>query len=230
MEESTSSKDAIKQKILQRGSDRMVFITGRVPSLGQTHVGADCSSDIVGQSEMKLENDENLSFIHDEILTPSSIIRNPVNDQEIYPTQPNSRNVAAATFSARKISSCIIASEPTRSICSLTIALLVVFSYIDKPVLGWNLVKSESIVASRPLYILLLTDLSIIFARLHLERRKIIEYADEEQTTSTSREGQTWAGAVKVLENGLVVYQTIRAVFIDFSIYTVVVVLGLSFV
>ncbi|CAM8979025.1 unnamed protein product [Rhodiola kirilowii] len=228
MEESTSSKDAIKQKILQRGSDRMAFITGRVPSHGQTHVGADCSSNIVGQSKMKPENEENSSLNHHEILT-SSIIRNTVNDQEIYPTQPKSRNVAA-TFSARKISSCIIASEPTRSICSLTIALLVVFSYIDKPVLGWNLVKSESIVASRPLYILLLTDLSIIFARLHLERRKIIEYADEEQTTSTSREGQTWAGAVKVLENGLVVYQTIRAVFIDFSIYTVVVVLGLSFV
>uniref|UniRef100_A0A7N0VDF3 Uncharacterized protein n=1 Tax=Kalanchoe fedtschenkoi TaxID=63787 RepID=A0A7N0VDF3_KALFE len=254
MEEPTSDRGARKQKILDRGSDRLAFITGQVQSLGspsqQSHDGADLLKP--GEGGGLSSNRHDLHKLKDSNETPESgydseisgapfvaatghsqasgIITNTVNDQEIYPTRPQSKTVTT-TFSARKISSCIIASEPTRSICSLTIALLVVFSYIDKPVLGWNLVKSESIVASRPLYILLLTDLSIIFARLHLERQKLLENVDEEeQKKSTTREAQTWAGAVKILENGLVVYQTVRAVFIDFSIYTVVVVLGLSFV
>ncbi len=41
-------------------------------------------------------------------------------------------------------------------------------------------------------------------------------------------ENQNWDGAVKVLERGLVAYQSVRAVFIDCSIYMVVVICGLS--
>lgn len=209
-------------------------MTLKIPVLAEIKSDKDADSMEFRTNMKESYNVPDSTYISEFSGGSTSIIPNDVNDKEICAAEPKDINLGTAViarFSARKISSCIIASEPTRSICSFTIALLVVFSYIDKPVFGWNLVKSESIVASRPLYILLLTDLSIIFARLHIERRKILEYENERETTiSASREGQTWDSAVKVLENGLVVYQIIRAVFIDFSIYTVVVVLGLSFV
>lgn len=145
-------------------------------------------------------------------------------------------NQRRVSLTPKQISSCIMSSEATRIICSLTIALLVVLSYVDRPLLGRNLVKSESVVASRPFYILLLTDITILLARLSIERRRAMEKAKEEEEEEEERmsrheeDGQNWAGAIKVLETGLVVYQSICAVFMDFCVYAVVVICGLSFV
>lgn len=86
--------------------------------------------------------------------------------------------------------------------------------------------KSGSVVASRPLYILLLTDVTIVLARLLSAQRSPEEAVDERK--APREENQNWDGAVKVLERGLVAYQTVRAVFIDCSIYMVVVICGLS--
>ena len=104
--------------------------------------------------------------------------------------------------------------------------------------------SSESVVASRPLYILLLTDVTIVVARLYLENRRALEEveeekeeAEEEERAGTRREGarfqddgQNWTHAVRVMERGLVVYQAFRGVFIDCSVYAVVVICGLSLV
>ncbi|KAK9281178.1 hypothetical protein L1049_004073 [Liquidambar formosana] len=133
-------------------------------------------------------------------------------------------------FTPKQISSCILASESTRSFCSFMIALLVVLSYSDYQLLGRNLVNSESVITSKPLYILLLTDLTIVLSLLLLERRKGFEKEKEEERTIPQKDGHNWAEAVKVLETGLVIYQTICAVFMDFCIYAVVVICGLSFV
>lgn len=132
-------------------------------------------------------------------------------------------------FTSKQLNSCIIASETTRIICVLIIAFLVVLSYVDYPLFGRNIVKSESVVASRPLYILLLTDITIVLARLHLENRRDSEEAEEEKVASLE-DGHSWTKAEKVLERGLVVYQAIRAIFIDCSVYLVIVICGLSLV
>lgn len=84
--------------------------------------------------------------------------------------------------------------------------------------------KSESVVASRPLYIILLTDVTIVLARMILVRREDVE----EERVVVPQDGHNWVEAVKLLERGLVVYQAIRGVFIDFSVYVVVVICGLS--
>ncbi|XP_022714508.1 uncharacterized protein LOC111274132 [Durio zibethinus] len=130
-------------------------------------------------------------------------------------------------FSSKRLNSCIIASERTRSFCALLIALFVLLSYSDYTLLGMNIFRSESIVASRPLYIIFLTDLTVVLGRLFLDKKGDSEEAEEEKAGCQNNK-RNWEGAVKLLERGLVVYQTIRALFIDCSIYAVVVICGLS--
>ncbi|KAF3450769.1 hypothetical protein FNV43_RR06858 [Rhamnella rubrinervis] len=141
-------------------------------------------------------------------------------------------------FTSKGLNTCIIATENTRIYCALVIGFLVVLSYIDYPLFGMNIVRSESVVASRPLYILLLTDMTIVLARLfYLETQRGLVEAEEETKVAQARaqaqaqdDGENWEGAVKVLERGLVVYQAVRGFFIDCSVYIVVVVCGVSLV
>lgn len=135
-------------------------------------------------------------------------------------------------FTSKGLNFCIIATENTRIFCAFVIAFLVVLSYIDYPIFRMNIVRSESVVASRPLCILLLTDVTIVLARLfYFEKQGGFEQAEEETKAAQAQdEGENWEGAVKVLERGLVVYQAIRGFFIDCSVYVVVVVCGVSLV
>lgn len=139
---------------------------------------------------------------------------------------PRKRDSFLHLFSLRDINSCILISENKRVICSVMISLLVVLSYAHLPL---HIARSNSFVASRPLYILLLTDLTIVVARI--VRKEVVH--DEERTKN--REGvkdfgHNWDGALTILEYGLVLYQTIRAIFIDCSFYLVIVICGLSLI
>lgn len=131
-------------------------------------------------------------------------------------------------FSSKRINSCIIASQRSRVICSLIIASLVLISYIDYPLLGINIVSSESIIASRPLYIVLLTDVTIVLVRLFRERGNHGTEESERERMVSKEDGDNWVGAVKLLERGLAVYQAVRGIFIDCSVYLVVVICALS--
>ncbi|KAL6996492.1 hypothetical protein U1Q18_006624 [Sarracenia purpurea var. burkii] len=129
-------------------------------------------------------------------------------------------------LTAKEINSCIVLSESTRVFCSIIIAVLVVLSNINLPS---NIVKPRSTIASRPLYILLLTDVTIVLIRL-LEKRRDFEKSEEDKKPAMQENGYNWAGAIQILEIGLVFYQVIRALFIDCSFYMVVVICGLSLV
>ncbi|KAI3463344.1 hypothetical protein Pfo_020007 [Paulownia fortunei] len=115
----------------------------------------------------------------------------------------------------------IISSEDTRVVCSVVLAILVVLSHVNLPP---NVVKPKSLIAYRPLYVLLLTDVFIVAARLapYTQIRK------EDKEKKIVEDEQNWGGAVKLLELGLVLHQTIRALFIDCSFYLVIVICGLS--
>ncbi|KAE9616150.1 hypothetical protein Lalb_Chr04g0262681 [Lupinus albus] len=121
-------------------------------------------------------------------------------------------------FSSRELNLSILASETTRAVSSLIIALLVVFFYMI----------SERITGTRPLYIVLLTDITIVLGRLYREKARIFEETEGENVEAP-RDGHSWGDAVKLMERGLVAYQAIRGIFIDCSIYIVVVVCGISF-
>ncbi|KAK4361941.1 hypothetical protein RND71_017182 [Anisodus tanguticus] len=101
-----------------------------------------------------------------------------------------------------------------------------VLSYAHLP---HSIARSNSFIASRPLYILLLTDLTIVIARI--VRKEVVP--DEERAEDRERGKDfrhNWDGALSILEYGLVLYQTIRAIFIDCSFYLVIVICGLSLI
>ncbi|GAV72687.1 hypothetical protein CFOL_v3_16175 [Cephalotus follicularis] len=275
------SRDERRRRIVERGTDRLALITGRISNLppspsstvsSHDHqiqqttisdqingvaagleavddasasallkeestnvVSRGCASEIGYQVEPQAQHSETIReaiqapFVDMPKIQPSprtSIIPKESNDE--HPLTIPCRH-QPTFFSSKRLNSCIIASEGTRSFCALMIALLVVLSYVDYPLFGVNIVRSEGIMASRPVYIILLTDVTIVLTQMYLETRRGSEVAEEEKSVHRG-DGEIWGGAIKVLERGLVVYQAIRGVFIDCSVYAVVVVCGLSLV
>ncbi|KAK6148867.1 hypothetical protein DH2020_016392 [Rehmannia glutinosa] len=136
-----------------------------------------------------------------------------------FPEKPFEYHLSSIT--PKEINFSIISSENTRVICSFVIAILVVLSHINLP---HNVVKSKSLIAYRPLYAVLVTDMLIVAARLALYSEGKVD----DKEVKFEGGGENWDGAVKLLEWGLVLHQTLRAVFIDCSFYLAIVVCGLS--
>uniref|UniRef100_A0A2P2NHZ9 Uncharacterized protein n=1 Tax=Rhizophora mucronata TaxID=61149 RepID=A0A2P2NHZ9_RHIMU len=132
-------------------------------------------------------------------------------------------------FSSKLMNSCVVASERTRAICSLIIASLVVIAAVDYPLLGIDLVSSQSVIASRPLYMVLLMDVTIVLTRMYRERGNAPEDAEDARLIH-NEDRHNWTEAIKLLERGLAIYQAFRGAFIDCSIYLVVVICGLSLI
>ncbi|MED6134131.1 hypothetical protein PIB30_034536, partial [Stylosanthes scabra] len=103
-------------------------------------------------------------------------------------SETGGRSRPAPFFSSRELNACIIASETKRALCSMIIALIVVFNYKI----------SMNVEAMRPLYILLITNVTIVLSRHYSEKSKLLE-----ETDGVSEENvdlQSWGDAVKLLE------------------------------
>ncbi|KAI3992469.1 hypothetical protein MKX01_022560 [Papaver californicum] len=123
-------------------------------------------------------------------------------------------------FTPKRISSAIAASENFRVLCSITIALLVILSHLNLPILsGSGFVKN--FIMSRPLYLVLLADFTIVVALLLLAKRGSPVKSVEEGNNRAMNVGEA-------LETGILIYKAFRAVFMDCSVYAVVLISGLS--
>lgn len=163
------------------------------------------------KSEMEPQDSETISKANNNQ-------KSRAKDSSINKQQPKKPSWKSHTFfSSRELNFCILASENSRALSSLIIALLVVFYYKI----------SNNILASRPLYMVLLTDITIVIARIYREKARVLAESEGDKGEA-SKEGHGWGDAVKLLERGLVAYQAIRGVFIDCSIYLVIVVCGIS--
>lgn len=130
-------------------------------------------------------------------------------------------------FTPNQISSAIASSERTRFLCSVTVALLVVLSYLGFPLLGSYVIKS--MLSFRPLYLLLLTNVTIVLARLLVDKQTGFERAARDENETTSLNGYGWAEQVgNTLETGLVMQKALDAIFMDCSVYAIIVICGLS--
>nr|GMC77544.1 hypothetical protein CQW23_11447 [Ipomoea batatas] len=159
---------------------------------------------------------------------PASAAAKPTQNHRRRPLQKRSLlscpNRLHHLFSPKDINAIILSSENARLRCSIIIAVLVVMSCVSVP---HGMTKSNSVIASRPLYIIILTDVTIVVARL------LILGKPEDPDTAAGGyneddEEYNWKQAFVMLEIGLVLYQTIRALFMDCSFYLVVVLCGLS--
>ncbi|KAH6818550.1 hypothetical protein C2S51_002153 [Perilla frutescens var. frutescens] len=157
-----------------------------------------------------------------------------IDDNEKYFSKQNARNITQkevaplqqleyhlSWITQKDINLSIISSENTRSVCWFMIAVLVVMSHTNLP---HKVIKSKSLIDYRPLYAVLLSDLLIVSATLAL-----LSQGKESEKQVKLEADVNWDGAVKLLEWGLILHQTIRVVFIDCSLYLAIIICGLSF-
>ncbi|KAL6568137.1 hypothetical protein OROHE_003821 [Orobanche hederae] len=244
-------REARRKKIASRESDRMALITGRIHT-SMPDIASPCSFSNPTQEDTALfqnyphaglitftggDNVPDTTKSHDidDELTKGNTSEKTVSGEKevavlslehgvlsdhanLPPYKPFEHHLCSIT--PKEINFSIISSENTRVVCSLVIAILVVLSQVNLP---HNVVESKSLIAYRPLYALFLTDTLIVAARLAL-------YSEGKEDDKQQADGvdNNWDGAVKLLEWGLVLHQTIRAVFIDCSFYLAIVVGGLS--
>ncbi|XP_043702898.1 uncharacterized protein LOC122653039 isoform X2 [Telopea speciosissima] len=290
----TSGRDARRRKIVDRGSDRLALISGRIQNLSsssttQPHHSSTLSTPELFFDYQKLQShrptQSSVSFhgkedasgtdstkyeIRNEFASnaatgtmsrmephlkkcetsidylrtapldisgkpPASITLSSSKAQKLStsmvdaeprsePQQHHSR-----IFTANRISSSISASERTRLLCSIGIAIIVVLSHLRFPLLGSSFVRST--IAAGPVYLILLTDVTLVIARLLFEEKGHSRKAKEEATPEPSEDGCDWAeGLGKALEMGLILHKVIGAAFLDCSVYLVIIICGLSLV
>ncbi|KAL6345000.1 hypothetical protein AAG906_007731 [Vitis piasezkii] len=122
--------------------------------------------------------------------------------------------------------SAVAASESTRILCSVAAALLVVLSNLGFPGLGSNIIKS--ITATRPLYLLLLANLTVVLARLLSDKQGGSNRAGKVVNKAPLESGNGWADQVsRALEASLLLQKVVDSVFMDCSFYAIVVICGL---
>ncbi|KAK3000027.1 hypothetical protein RJ639_024330 [Escallonia herrerae] len=166
----------------------------------------------------------------DSKLQPAQV-SSALQSSSISTTDPEHRSEPQAQhrnfFTPNQISSAIAASERTRTYFAVSAAVLVVLSFVGFPILDSHTVRR--IMFSRPLYLLLLTNISIVLARLVLGKEGKVVKSEQDAVSDTSLSGYGLADQLgKALESGLVLQNVVGAVFMDISVYAVVLVCGLS--
>ncbi|KAJ6794722.1 Uncharacterized protein M6B38_230350 [Iris pallida] len=153
---------------------------------------------------------------------PSNETRKPEtdNNRKVEPSPcvaPPPRAVAAKrnfiSFTPNQISSSITASEDIRVLSAVIVALLVVISYH----LGIG-----GIFGFRPLFLVLLTDATIVFGRLLMNR------GGGEEEKRTGEGGEDW-DIGRMLEAVMVLQKASSAAFMDCSICAVIMICGVVF-
>lgn len=280
---STASREARRRRIVDRGSDRLALITGRIetlpsssssltepdhshtptcpPSISYNHnlpidsegvddntsnsllplhesvsKSGDINADVCGIGDQPVlqkfgTNNEASRATSWEVesRSQSSQVLSPVQESPVFSSdiecrlEPHGHH--ARFFTPKQISSAVKATESTRTYSSLGVAILVVLSFVGFPILGRHVVKS--VVFFRPLYLVLIIDVSIVLSWLLLDKQQRgLERTGQVANKVSSGGGYVLAG--KALEFGLVLQKIMGALFMDCSVYAIVLICGLS--
>lgn len=131
----------------------------------------------------------------------------------------------AKFFTSKQITAAIAASERIRLVCSVVVALLVVLSHLWFPVLGSNM---KDVISLRPFFLLLTTNVTVALAQLFYSggaSEKMIRGENKGPTDGHDLVEQVG----NALEVAFMMQKVMDAVFMDFSVYALIIICGLSF-
>ncbi|CAI0474593.1 unnamed protein product [Linum tenue] len=237
---------------MERGSDRLALITGELKNFEQTSSmpsagaslsfnehsrGSDfLSNNPVSETQQKeaiiaqqIPKAENLDSSHLSRFVTNPNVSNLSSKPQTATTTigPSSKipskRKQTTFFSSRRLNACIIASEVPRAKCSFVISILVLFFHFARSLIGIE----DDAQGYRPIYLMALTSVMIVMLRMIHGKGTVIEDAQEEKSGDNA-EDKSWRDAFMVLERGLTAYQAIEGLFINCSIYLIVVISGLS--
>ncbi|KAG7540633.1 hypothetical protein ISN45_Aa07g008100 [Arabidopsis thaliana x Arabidopsis arenosa] len=268
----TNSREARRRKILERGSDRLAFITGQIngappppppdsiSSLSQSHLQS--SPDTIPPRDQILKAQEIAFTSHQENISDAAMLDNADHiihqsraeslqpqrhtetlsaasasyprDTTIHPSLTTSsvQNPSVVDLGAsqafipvvsfvnaitpKHIGAAIDASEYARMFTALAIALVVILSHLGFSSLG-------NIVSFRPVFLLLLTDATIVLGRVLLSH-----HGDSSSASGTVMSGQGMMDQVgNALEMVMMMKKIMDALLMDFSLYAVILICGL---
>ncbi|OWM86642.1 uncharacterized protein LOC116189529 [Punica granatum] len=278
----TGGRDARRRRIVDRGSDRLALITGRIQTLpsppptsppdapppdqphlpgGSHHREDKLAETLLPKLESAFDTPEASLLKHDsssgypiedtseapafegQTGTDTSGLPNvevgPKSETpsaSLSASAPSSGNVHPSNLPANllkfinpgQISSAIATSTSTRLLCSVIWGLLVVLSSIGFPILGSWIIRS--MLTFRPLYLLLLTNVTIVAACIMSHKQPGHDRPTREENRNPSNDESGWVNHVGTsLELGFLLMKVLDAIVMDCSLYAVVVVSGLSF-
>ncbi|KAG9146502.1 hypothetical protein Leryth_011788, partial [Lithospermum erythrorhizon] len=136
--------------------------------------------------------------------------------------EPTTRRFEFCT--SKEISSALKSTELTRLYCALAAAIIIVLSYVGFPILGNYILKG--VILFRPLFLLILTNISIVAQHIMSEKQRGSSRAGRGRSDIPSGSGLNRLG--DVLEIGLLLKNVIESLFMDCSIFSAVVICGIS--
>lgn len=208
--DSTQQEEAASNSLLPNDNGESVQEKGHEPALSDLTVEPpplnSYNGSTIPSESVALRDSTN----EEPSQTPSSAQQTPVQDRQREHT----------LFTPDRIRSAVAASENTRMFCSVAAAVLVIASFVGVPIVGLR-----GIMLFRPFYLLLLTNMTVVLGRLIVGGRGV-----ESRTRRRSYAGgNDLADQLgRALELGLLMQKIVGAVSMDFSIYAVVLVFGLS--
>ncbi|XP_073307859.1 uncharacterized protein [Primulina huaijiensis] len=243
--DTVNTREARRRRLSDRGSQRLALITGRIqslspdPDLSQTTSDSSqpsllnhdsvrelCQHDNrVPEVEPSLQNGDKGKGVaststtllgqEEPVFQAPSSVQNPAE----------SRQLDHNSFTSGEIISAISASENVRARCAVAAALLVILSHIGFPILSWGVIWGT--IFFRPLYLLLLTNISVVLARL-LSGKPGANAAGQMNRVASSSENGLADQLGRALESWLLLQNIFGALLMDFSIYVVVLICGIS--
>lgn len=137
------------------------------------------------------------------------------------------KQIPISNVTPQQVSVAVAETEHDRLLCALMIAILVVLSSAGFPIVSSKVFRW--ILLFRPLFLVLVTNITLIIRRLLPDNRKSLVRGDKEIKTSLLGDGYAWAEeAGRALELGLMLQNLTGALFMDCSVYATIVVFGLS--
>ncbi|TKY66871.1 Zinc finger FYVE domain-containing protein 26 isoform 1 [Spatholobus suberectus] len=247
MAEAKSRDARRRRRILEQGSDRLAFISGRIQTLPDSPSSSQSQphdpnttlpapvddSDSTSQNREPYNHDASNAVIQTPPKGESEISSVPSSEPEPEPEPvqvqpPPPQAVEPKRFIIPSdITHAIDASKGTRLCCSVLVALLVLASYPGFSFLGSKFFKT--VIGFRPLYLVLVTNLTAVIARLFSCKQRGFERRQSRGSSGGGGVGgDEYAQLAKALELCLVVQNAADAVFMDCAVYAVVLVCGLA--
>ncbi|KAL8171664.1 hypothetical protein V2J09_023468 [Rumex salicifolius] len=219
---------ARRQRILKGSEDRLALITGRLQDLSSLSPNA--SANFTAQSPPLVSGDRDTesrpkSRLQDKFVEETTQTYNNVGlacggkqESNLHRHEPNYKPFKLSgsqhliktplnffgSISSKQLSIALAATEQSRMVLSITLALLVLMSQFEFPVFGYKMIRS--IFLFRPLIFLLLTNTTLIVIRLLPDMK------------------QEKVGGV--LEVSLMVHCLLKAYFMDLFVYSLIIVCG----
>ncbi|KAH9603255.1 hypothetical protein KSS87_021797 [Heliosperma pusillum] len=137
------------------------------------------------------------------------------------------QQIPISNVTSKQVSAAVLITEHDRFLCAVAMAILVVLSYAGFPIVGSRIFRW--IILFRPLFLVLITNITLIVRRLLPDNQKNLSRGDKDSNGSLLGDGYAWAEeAGRALELGLMLQNVGGALFLDCSVYVTIVIFGLS--